>query len=75
MTLKFMSELYHFHFSYSGERYEVKLERESLLENWFVTVLNNDKDTTVASYLGEKSMAPDRHVAQNILEEHVKIEE
>lgn len=71
MTLKFMSELYLFHFSYSGERYEVKLERESLLENWFVTVINSDKNATVTSYLGEKTMVPDRHVAQQILEDNV----
>ena len=69
MSLKFISELFQFHFSFDGIRYEVALERESLLENWFVTVTNTDTEEVLKSSLGEKDLQADRETARAILQE------
>ncbi len=73
MSLKFISETFLFHFSVSGERYEVRLERESLLENWFITILNTDTDTTLKSTMGKKDMVGDRATAETLLRETLNL--
>ncbi|EIJ43787.1 hypothetical protein BegalDRAFT_2959 [Beggiatoa alba B18LD] len=72
MTFKFMSEVFYFHFNVHGQRFEVQMERESLLENWFLTVKNTDSKETLASFMGQKTLVPDRQTAETILRQYVK---
>jgi hypothetical protein len=74
MGLKFISETFNFHFSVSGERYEVRLERESLLENWFITIVNTDTDAVLKSTMGKKDMVGNRTSAETLLREALKLD-
>lgn len=67
MSLKFISETFLFHFSVSGDRYEVRLERESLLENWFINIVNTDNNQMLQSTMGKKDMTGDRDTAETLL--------
>ncbi len=69
MSFKFVSEKFEFHFSVDGGRYEVILERESLLENWFVTVRKTDTNEVLKNALGQKTLTGTRQTAEAILRE------
>lgn len=73
MSLKFISETFLFHFSSGGDRYEVRLERESLLENWFITIINIDSDATLKSTMGKKDMIGNRSTAEALLRETLNL--
>ncbi len=73
MSFKFVSEKFEFHFSVDGTRYEVILERESLLENWFVTVRKTDTNEVLKNALGQKTLTGTRQTAEAILREVLEL--
>jgi hypothetical protein len=74
MSLKFISETFLFHFSVNGDRYEVRLERESLLENWFINILNTDSNHVLQSTMGKKDMIGNRETAEALLRKVLQLD-